>query len=89
MRSTFAVRETASLGQQMLNAPLGINGLNRVRRDADEKSLMWTGLKEQYEFRAHYQGNKVKIRGSQNRYTKCQNVMLLPTRTEKSIFEYC
>ena len=25
--STFAVRETASLGQQMLNAPLGINGL--------------------------------------------------------------
>ena len=27
MRSTFAVRETASLGQQMLNAPLGINGL--------------------------------------------------------------
>ena len=24
---TFAVRETASLGQQMLNAPVGINGL--------------------------------------------------------------
>ena len=27
MRSTFAVRETQSLGQQMLNAPLGFNGL--------------------------------------------------------------
>ena len=27
VRSTFAVRETASLGQQMLNAPVGINGL--------------------------------------------------------------
>ena len=27
MRSTFAVRETQSLGQQMLNAPFGINGL--------------------------------------------------------------
>ena len=27
MRSTFTVRETASLGQQMLNAPVGINGL--------------------------------------------------------------
>ena len=25
---SFAVRETASLGQQMLNAPLGIDGLN-------------------------------------------------------------
>ena len=25
--STFAVRETASLGQQMLNATVGINGL--------------------------------------------------------------
>ena len=28
VRSTFAVRETASLGQQMLNAPFGINGLS-------------------------------------------------------------
>ena len=28
MRSTFAVRETQSLGQQMLNATVGINGLN-------------------------------------------------------------
>ena len=27
VRSTFAVRETQSLGQQMLNAPVGINGL--------------------------------------------------------------
>ena len=27
MHSTFAVRETQSLGQQMLNAPVGINGL--------------------------------------------------------------
>ena len=27
VRSTFAVRKTASLGQQMLNAPVGINGL--------------------------------------------------------------
>ena len=27
LRSTFAVRETASLGQQMLNATVGINGL--------------------------------------------------------------
>ena len=27
--STFAVRETASLGQQMLKEPLGINGLNK------------------------------------------------------------
>ena len=27
VRSTFAVRETASLGQQMLTAPVGINGL--------------------------------------------------------------
>ena len=30
LRSTFAVRETASLGQQMLNATVGKNGLNRV-----------------------------------------------------------
>ena len=28
LRSTFAVRETASLGQQMLSATVGINGLN-------------------------------------------------------------
>jgi len=28
VRSTCAVRETASLGQQILNAPVGINGLN-------------------------------------------------------------
>ena len=27
MRPSFAVRETQSLGQQMLNAPVGINGL--------------------------------------------------------------
>ena len=29
LRSTFAVRETQSLGQQMLNATVGINGLIR------------------------------------------------------------
>ena len=29
VRSTFAVRETQSLGQQMLNAPFGINGLTK------------------------------------------------------------
>ena len=42
MRSTFAVRETASplcretqsLGQQMLNAPLGINGLKNTNHTA-------------------------------------------------------
>ena len=35
LRSTFAVRETASLGQQMLNATVGINGLIRpsLRRE--------------------------------------------------------
>ena len=27
---TFAVRETASLGQQMFNATVGINGLNKL-----------------------------------------------------------
>ena len=32
MRSTFAVRETASLGQQMLNAPVGINGVHSLLR---------------------------------------------------------
>ena len=31
--STFAVRETASLGQQMLKEPLGINGLNTFFQD--------------------------------------------------------
>ena len=30
---TFAVRETQSLGQQMLNAPLGINGLRGEASD--------------------------------------------------------
>ena len=30
VRSTFAVRETASLGHQMLNAPVGINGLRNI-----------------------------------------------------------
>ena len=32
VRSTFAVRETASLGQQMLNAPVGINGLIIIQK---------------------------------------------------------
>ena len=31
VRSTFAVRETQSLGQQMLNAPVGINGLRNQK----------------------------------------------------------
>ena len=31
MLSTFAVRETQSLGQQMLNAPFGINGLKYLQ----------------------------------------------------------
>ena len=31
VRSTFAVRATQSLGQQMLNAPVGINGLHRYK----------------------------------------------------------
>ena len=30
LRPTFAVRETQSLGQQMLDATVGINGLNTV-----------------------------------------------------------
>ena len=31
LRSTFAVRETASLGQQMLNATVGTNGLIQTK----------------------------------------------------------
>ena len=38
MLSTFAVRETASLGQQMLKAPFGINGLTD-QQDSENISL--------------------------------------------------
>ena len=41
MRSTFAVRETASLGQQMLNAPFGINGLNWEECDRTDNFILF------------------------------------------------
>ena len=41
LRSTFAVRETASLGQQMLNATVGINGLKGKNNIRTKHQPLW------------------------------------------------
>ena len=44
VRSTFAVRETQSLGQQMLNAPVDINGLTWVRLSRNSSMSQFQGF---------------------------------------------